>query len=515
MEKYYITTAIDYVNAPPHIGHAYEKIAADVLARYHRQQGRDVFFLTGVDEHGSKIEKAAHEAGLTPQAFCDQLSSKFKDTWKNLGISFDYFIRTTEDRHTISVQELFRRCQAKGDIYKSSYEGLYCEGCEDFVRERDLENGNCAIHKKPPRKLSEENFFFRLTKYKEQIKKWLESDDTILRPESRRNEIINQLDDPELGDFSVSRARSSLTWGIPVPDEPDQVIYVWFDAVINYITGAGFGTDETKMKKFWPVDLHLIGKDITKFHAIYWPAMLLAADLPLPKHIYGHGFITVEGQKISKSLGNVIDPNALVSEYGADAVRYFLFAGTPFDQDGDFSRAELIRRCNSELANNLGNLLNRALTLLEKNSGGVVPNSDPEHYLREEANEVHGVIDRHMEQLEFAKAIDAIFAIVDQANKYLNDEAPWSLYKNGKNKEADQVLFTALEILRRTAWNLCPFAPALSAKIWHQLGYDTDLIEVGKTKGKDGFFEIIPAGQKLRNEGPIFKRIEEAVEAGK
>jgi methionyl-tRNA synthetase len=512
MDKYYITTAIDYVNAVPHIGHAYEKIAADIIARYYRMQGRQVFFMTGVDEHGSKVEKAAKAAGIAPQAFCDDISSKFKEAWGNLNISYDYFIRTTEKQHYASVQEVFRRMKAKGDVYKASYVGLYCEGCEDFVRERDLdEAGNCRTHLKPPKQLSEENYFFKLSKYKPILKEWLTNNPSAVQPDGRRKEVLNQLDDPELTDFSVSRAASSLTWGIPVPDEADQIIYVWVDALINYITGAGFPSDQEKMARYWPCDLHLIGKDIVKFHSIYWPAFLLSADLPLPKQIYVHGFITVEGQKISKSLGNVIDPNALVAEYGADALRFFLFSSTAFDQDTDFSREAFIAKVNSELANNLGNLLNRTLKLLEQNCNGRVPKSDPDHVLREQANEIHKVVGKHMAKLEFAKTLEAIFALIDQANKYLNDEKPWTLFKEGKRKEGQDVLFTALEILRRVAMNLYPFTPKLASAIWYQLGYDDDLGKIGDTPKPDGYFDVIAADQKIRNQGPIFQRIESGV----
>ncbi len=510
MDKFYVTTAIDYVNASPHIGHAYEKIAADILARFYRARGRDVFFLTGVDEHGSKVEKAALAAGLEPQQFCDQMAAKFQQAWKKLELSYDHFMRTTEERHIMVVQDLFGRMKEKGDIYKGRYSGLYCEGCEDFLRARDLDDaGNCPNHRKPPRATEEENYFFRLSVYKDKLRQWLTQSDSPVLPEGRRKEVLNQLDDPELGDFSVSRSRSSLTWGIPVPDEPDQVIYVWIDALANYLTGVGYLTDNESLSRYWPADLHLIGKDIVKFHAIYWPAMLMSAALPLPKRIFGHGFITVEGQKLSKSIGNVIDPNVLVDTYGADAVRFFLFAATPFDQDGDFSRKDFITKVNACLANNLGNLLNRTLTLVERNCGGVVPQAEPDHDLREEANEIHVVVDRLMQQFEFAKAIEAIFALVDQSNKYINDEKPWSLFKEGKVAEGGKVLYTVLEILRRLALHLYPFMPSLAANMWHQLGFDSSLDEVGCVA--DNFFTVIPAGQAVRNGGPIFKRIEEAV----
>jgi methionyl-tRNA synthetase len=508
MDKYYVTTAIDYVNAAPHIGHAYEKIAADILARHHRLRGKDVFFLTGVDEHGSKVEKAAQQAGLKPQEFCDQMSARFREAWDRLGLSYNYFIRTTENRHVQVVQALFKKMRENGDVYKGTYSGLYCEGCEDYLRERDLDaNGNCPNHMKAPKVFSEENYFFRLTKYKEELRQWLSESQDVVGPESRRREVINQLDDPDLGDFSVTRSRTSLTWGIPVPDEPDQVIYVWIDALTNYITGVGYLTDEQSFSRYWPADLHLIGKDITKFHAIYWPAMLMSAGIALPRRIFGHGFITVEGQKISKSLGNVIDPNALAESYGADAVRFFLFAATPFDQDGDFSKQDFITRVNSELANNLGNLLNRTLTLLEKNCGGRVPDRHPENNLREVANEVLVRVNKFIDHMEFAKAIEAVFALVDQTNKYLNDEKPWALFKDGKQAEGETVLYTALEMLRRVALYLYPFTPTLSGEIWHQLGMDSKIEDIAASDG--AFFDLLAPGQAVRNRGPIFRRIEE------
>ena len=506
MNKFYVTTAIDYVNASPHIGHAYEKIAADIVARYHRTRGKEVFFLTGVDEHGSKVEKSAVEAGKKPQEFCDDMSAKFKDAWGNLNLSFDHFIRTTDDYHEKSVQEIFKKLVDQGDIYKGTYEGLYCEGCEDFIRERDLgDDGNCPNHKKPPNKLQEHNYFFKLTKYKDRIKEWIESDADRVKPEGRKKEILNQLNDPELGDFSVTRARKSLTWGVPVPGDDEQVIYVWIDALSNYITGIGYNMEH--FQKFWPADVHLIGKDINKFHSIFWPAILLALGVELPKQVYAHGFITVNGQKLSKSLGNVIDPNALVQDYGADAVRFYLMAATPFDNDGDFSTDDFIKRVNAELANNLGNLLNRTLTLVSKHCGGKVPDQNPEHTLRIQANSIHTVVDSHMEKLEFAKVIEAIFALVDQANKYMNDEKPWALFKEGKQKEGEEVLFTCMEVLRRTAMNIYPFTPKLAQDIWYQLGNDDDIGVIGD-RDKDGAFDMLRPGLEVRNTGPVFKRIE-------
>ena len=510
MKKFYVTTAIDYVNAAPHIGHAYEKIAADVVARYHRLNGANVFFLTGVDEHGSKVEKSAEAAGMTPIAFCDQISSTFEKSWRNLNLSFDYFIRTTESRHAKVVQHIFAKLKEQGDIYKYTYKGLYCEGCEDFVRERDLdEQGNCPTHKKAPKVLAEDNYFFKLTKYKPQIKEWLEKNPEVVRPDGRRKEVLNQLNDPELGDFSVSRSRKSLSWGIAIPGDDDQVIYVWMDALTNYITGVGYLTDDEQFKTYWPADLHLIGKDITKFHSIYWIAFLMAAGIPLPKQIFAHGFITVEGQKLSKSLGNVIDPNKLVEHYGADAVRYYLLCANSFDQDGDFSLADFVPRVNADLANNIGNLLNRTLTLIERNCDGLIPKASPEHDLREKANSLHAVYDSCMAKLEFAKAIETFMAIADQTNKYVNDEAPWKQFKEGKVKEGSEVLYISVELLRSIAFLIYHFDHKFASDIWWQLGHDDALEVIGDNERPDGFFDLIPSGQKVRNTGPIFKKLEE------
>jgi methionyl-tRNA synthetase len=508
MGKFYVTTAIDYVNAAPHIGHAYEKIAADILARYHRLKGDDVFFLTGVDEHGSKVEKAAKQANIAPLQFCDQMAAQFKTAWDNLNLSYDHFFRTTSKDHYQSVTKIFNILKAKGDIYKDSYKGLYCDGCEDFKRPRDLDDdGNCPNHKKPPFMYMDENYFFRLSKYKAPIRQWLLANPDCVQPEFRLKEVLNQLDDEDLTDFSISRSRKNVNWGIPVPDDDEQVIYVWLDALTNYITGVGHGADIAKFAKYWPADVHLIGKDIVKFHAIYWPAFLLAADIPLPKRISVHGFLTVEGQKISKSIGNVIDPNALVAAYGADAVRFYLFAATSFFQDGDFSKHDFVKRVNADLANNLGNLLNRTLTLIERYCQGIVPAEALDQDLREEANSVHAALEAHLNNMEFAKALEAIFALVDQANKYLNDEKPWTLFKNEKVAEGEKVLYTALEILRRSAVSLYPFTPDLSEAIWAQLGFSKKISDTAP----ETLWDLIPPGQAVKNQGPIFKRLEEEI----
>lgn len=516
MEKYYLTTAIDYANAAPHIGHAYEKLAADIIARYQRKSGRDVFFLTGTDEHGSKIEETARLAGRETAEFVDEMVAKFEQAWKSLLISNDRFIRTTDASHQKVVQEVFRKMREKGDIYKGSYEGLYCEGCEDYLRERDLVDGMCANHKRAPKKMKEENYFFALTKYKDPLRKWL-AQESVVRPDGRRREVLNQLEDEDFGDLSVSRPVTSLKWGIPVPDDPEHVIYVWIDALTNYITGVGYLDDQETFKKYWPADLHLIGKDIVKFHSIYWPAMLMACDIPLPKLVFGHGFITVEGQKMSKTLGNIIDPIALVDLYGADAIRYFLFAANSFDQDGDFSKADFMNIVNSHLANGLGNLLNRTLTQVQKNFGDKVPNGTVNADCLKLAQEAEVRYHASMQNFEFAKAIEAARSIVDEANKYLNDKQPWSLLKQGKQEnneekiaQAGEVLLTSLELLKRAAVLLAPVIPTLANKIWDQLGFDGDITDVQFTD--PAVVNIIPTGQALRNKGPIFQRLEDPVD---
>jgi len=515
MNKYYLTTAIDYANAYPHIGHAYEKLAADVTARYRRLAGYDVYFLTGTDEHGSKVEKSAQAAGKSPQAFVDDVASKFEAAWSRLLIEPNHFFRTTEPRHKDVVQHLFRNMLAKGDIYKGTYTGLYCEGCEDYKNERDLVDGKCPNHKTPPVQTKEENYFFKLTKYKEPLRKWLNTEPYPVKPDFRRKEVLNQLDDEEFGDFSLSRPRASLQWGIPVPDDPDHVIYVWIDALTNYITGVGYLKDEAMFKRYWPADVHIIGKDIVKFHCLYWPAMLMSAQIALPKLVFSHGFITVEGQKMSKTVGNVLDPNELVDAYdselrsGADVVRYYLLAANTFSQDADFARKDLISTVNAHLANNYGNLLNRMLGLLEKNCGGKIPAGAVDGALLKLAEEQKKTYIEMMEEFEFAKALEAVRIIVDAANKYLNDTKPWTLFKEGKQEDGALALLTGLELIKRATVLYAPFVPVTAQKIWHQLGFDTDITKVmlSDSEAKD----LIPAGQSVRNTGPAFPRIEEPV----
>ncbi len=508
MKKFYVTTAIDYVNAKPHIGHAYEKIAADILARYHKTLAKNVFFLTGVDEHGIKVEKSAMANNLKPQEFCDKLALEFKHTWDKLDVKYNKFIRTTSKEHKDSVQSIFLKLKSIGALYKSVYNGLYCEGCEDFIKERDLNDDKlCPNHLQAPKVISEENYFFALSKYKDAIKDWLNSSDTVVLPVTRKNEILNQLASDELSDFSITRSRSSLNWGIPVPDEPNQIIYVWIDALSNYITGIGYDNDLNEVDKWWPADIHLIGKDIIKFHSIYWIAMLMALKLELPKMIFAHGFLTVEGQKISKSLGNIIDPNALVDEYGSSALRFYLFSQLNFDGDGDFSAVNFVNCVNSYLANNLGNLLNRTLTMVDRYSESKIPNLD-ENSLEPALLSIYQEnvlkFNQAMEKLQFNEAIGFIFKIVDATNKYLNDSKPWALFKNNEVDKTTTVLFNCLFMLKEVALMIYPFTPKLSQAIFSQLGFSDEVID----KIVHGQKVALTPGVLVNNSGPVFLRIE-------
>lgn len=366
MDKFYITTAIDYVNGSPHIGHAYEKIMTDTIARHYRQRDLKVFFLTGTDEHGTKIQKSAQKNNKSPQEFTDEISQRFKDAWKLLDISYDRFIRTTEKDHYSVVTHIFKTLVKQGDIYKASYSGLYCSGCEKFVTSKDLVEGKCPDHNEPPLEIHEENYFFKLTKYKDRLIEHINSHPRFILPEFRANEILNQLENIE--DISVSRAKTSVSWGVPVPDDPDQIIYVWIDALSNYITGIGYMHNEALFNEFWPANVHMIGKDIIKFHAIFWPCMLMAMNIPLPETLAVHGFITVDESKISKTIGNVIDPLEVVKKYNLpdhDALRYYLLSGAFLGKDSNFSEDEFVNKVDADLANNLGNLLNRTLTMLQ------------------------------------------------------------------------------------------------------------------------------------------------------
>lgn len=466
-QKFYITTAIDYVNAEPHIGHALEKVQADALARFHGLLGHEVFFLTGTDEHGTKVYRASQEAGLPPQEFCDKITEKFVELTKALDTNNDDFIRTTDkQRHWPGAQKLWELC--KKDIVKRKYRGLYCVGCEAFLLERDLDRGLCPIHKKKPESLEEENYFFLLSRYTDRIREILESDEYRVVPESRKNEVLALVREG-LQDVSVSRPRRTLPWGIPVPNDPDHVFYVWFDALPNYITAIGFGRDEKTYRRWWPADVHVIGKDILRFHAVLWPGMLLSAGLPLPKTLFVHGYMTVNGEKMSKSLGNVIDPRVYTDGYGSDALRYFLLAGMPSQEDGDFTHERFVDVYNTALADDLGNLVMRTATLLVKYLGGRHPQTLGDT-LQTSAESLAEDYIKHFEAFEIDKACAAVWTLVRATNRYLNESEPWRVAKENPER-LEQILYNVTESLRFLSVLLEPIIPKTAAKIREQFGF--------------------------------------------
>jgi methionyl-tRNA synthetase len=505
---YTITTAIDYVNAAPHLGHAYEKIATDVMARFQRLLGKEVFFLTGTDEHGTKVEKTAQSRGVTPKQHTDELVEEFKRAWQYLNLTYDRFIRTTDADHYAVVDTLWRTMAAKGDIEKRAYTGLYCSGCEKFVTERDLnEAGECPNHQRKPEPVQEENYFFKLSNYKQALLEHLRQHPEFVLPDFRRAEVLQMLE--ELEDISVSRHKDSVSWGIPVPDDPDQVIYVWIDALSNYITGVGYKHDDALFHKFWPADVHMIGKDILRFHAIYWPAMLMSANLPLPKQIFAHGFININDAKISKSVGNVVSPFTLRDRFdlpNPDPIRYYLMTVATFGQDGSFTEEDFKLKVNADLANNLGNLLNRTLNMTNKYFDGQVPQSQ---YAKPGVLHTAGVADvrQAYENYDFQKAAELILQLVDWANKQINDQEPWTLFKEGKTQELADLMYTVLETLRQVAILLSPITPVLSDEIWTQLGYQAPLSNLDP-RWEDIGASCIPAGQRVQLKGPILPRLD-------
>lgn len=506
--KFYITTAIDYTNAPPHIGHAYEKIAADAIARYRRLRGDDVFFLTGVDEHGVKIEKVAAAEGVTPAEFVSKITPQFISTWEKLGVQYDRFIRTTDDFHEKAVQGAFKRLVEQGDVEKASYEGLYCAGCEEFKAERDLQDGKCPQHGVAPQPFSEENYVFRLSKYKERLRAHIDAHPAFIAPESRKNEILNLLE--TFPDVSVSRQK--VKWGVPVPGDENQVIYVWIDALLNYVTGIGWGWDQATFDRYWPAEVHLVGKDITKFHCIIWPALLMALEIPLPRQVYGHGWVNVGDQKMSKSLGNVVEPNAIADQYGADALRYYLLREITFGKDGSYTFDAFKKLVNADLANNYGNALNRTLGMLDKNFEGVVPQDVPEltAELKARAAETAEAVEKHMADLAIQESLEAIWGLIDAVNKYIDTQAPWALAKAGETEKLGGVLYGVLEALRCVTILTSPFIPTLSGKMWEQLGLDAALAD---QRWDALAWGGLKAGSKTRKTGPVYPRIEDELAA--
>src|SRR5579883_16125 len=478
-KRYYLTTAIDYPNAKPHIGHALEKVTADVVARYHRLLGDDTYFSMGVDENSQHVLRAAAANGVDPRIWVDELDKAFRLAWSKLDIGYDYWIRTTEERHIRAAQEMFRRARANGDIYTSTYAGWYCPNCNTFYSSDELISGACPNHPTlTPEWLEEENYFFALSRYSDRLLAHIEAHPNFIVPPPRKAEIVGLI---RLGlrDFSVSRqVRPGMAaWGVPIPGDSGQVIYVWFDALTNYLTAVGFPDDMAKFEHYWPADAHVIGKDITRFHCLYWPAMLLSAGLPLPEQIAVHGFITLEGQRISKTAGNIVDPVELVDKIGADAVRYYLMRTLSFASDGDFSRAGLLRHYNDELGNDLGNLLNRVVSMIKRYRGGAIPAPGPvgplEQDLQRAAYETRERAASALEQWEIGGALAIIWSFVKRANQYIEQSEPWKLARQPEQVELlNTVLYSAAEATRLLAILLAPYIPTSSNRIMEQLGLE-------------------------------------------
>lgn len=482
---FYVTTPIYYVNGLPHIGHSYTTIAADVLARHKRQRGCDVFFLTGTDEHGQKVVKAAEEAGLSPIEFVDRIIPRFKELWKKLDISYDDFIRTTETRHTDAVRHVLTRLFEKGDIYIGEYEGLYCVPCEVFWTKTQAPEKLCPDCRRPVEKICESNYFFRLSRYQDWLLGYIKEHADFVAPESRRNEVLGFLAENKLNDLCVSRPRSRLSWGIPLPFSADHVTYVWFDALVNYLSALGYPAQDAKLKKFWPVAVHLIGKDILRQHAVFWPIILHALGMSPPRLIFAHGWWQVGDEKMSKSRGNVVNPLDVIDEFGIDVYRYFLLREVPFGLDGVFSRDALIKRFNGELANDLGNLVHRTLSMAQQYCGGRLPSLDTSRLdalacsaLLPKIEGLPCAVDEALDRLDFIAALEAIWGLVGGANKYIEETKPWNLKKEKKEKELEQFIALLLEVIRKLAAELFPFMPQTSAKIASH--FKPDRVEKGE-----------------------------------
>ncbi len=501
MKKFYITTPIYYPSANFHIGHCYTTIIADAIARYKRNKGFDVYFQTGTDEHGLKIETKAKEAGVSPKKYVDKVVLNAKDLWKSLDISYDYFIRTTDENHVKAVQKIFTKLYEQGDIYKGTYKGLYCIPCESFWTKTQLIDGKCPDCGREVKEVEEEAYFLKLSKYQDRLVEYIESHPDFIEPESRKNEMINNFIKPGLEDLCVSR--TSFTWGIPVPFDQKHVVYVWLDALTNYITSLGYmSDDDTKFKQYWPADLHLVGKEIIRFHTIVWPIILMALDLPLPKKVYGHGWLVINGNKISKSLGNYKDPREYIKYFGVDAVRYFVLREVPFGNDGNFSVEALIDRTNADLANTLGNLVQRTISMANKYFEGKISNKkvyeDIDNDFIKKINSLDEDVSLEIDKLEISLGLNKIFELLRFSNKYIDETMPWVLAKDEKSKDRlETVLYNLLESIRVCALSLNFAIPSTSREIIRQLNNKSSDIKYLE----DNNYEVI-------SPKPLFGRID-------
>ena len=505
---YYITTPIYYPSDKLHIGHSYTTVVCDAMARYKRMRGFDVFYLTGTDEHGQKIEAKAKEAGTSPKQYVDDILVSIKELWKTMEISYDRFIRTTDDYHVESVQKIFKTLYDKGEIYKGAYKGHYCKPCESFWTQSQLTGGNCPDCARPVEEAEEEAYFFKLSNYTQRILDLYERSPNFLQPQSRVNEMVNNFLKPGLDDLCVSR--TSFTWGVPVTFDPGHVVYVWVDALSNYITALGYqNTAHNEFDRYWPADLHMMAKEIIRFHAIIWPALLMALELPLPKQVYGHGWLLFDGDKMSKSKGNVVDPMILCDRYGVDAIRYFLLREVPFGQDGSFTNEALIHRINADLANDLGNLVSRTVTMAEKYFGGTLPGERAVDGIDSELLEMGAALPAKVEQaldsLQTPTALTEIFRFISRANKYIDETAPWILGKDEAQKpRLATVLYNLLESIRVAAVLLTPFMPQTSPKIFEQIGAP----EETRDWESAGRFGLLPAQAAVKRGEVLFPRID-------